>query len=188
LDRDMGEDEGLPADAARVMQNARRVAATTFETIGALTRGERPPADHAWALSNWTIVGWTGGAYHVQGPGLPALLAPGLLGGTADPPLMPPRAFVLLAGFFAVAVGQSASRGAEVSGSPLAGFVAAVLLVVSPAAVVVSWHLYPEAAAAAALPWLVRFARPGGPEPHAVRAAAIGLVAGAFVWLHVKLL
>ena len=49
-------------------------------------------------------------------------------------------------------------------------------------------HLYPEAAAAAALPWLARFARPEGSEPHRLRSAGIGLVAGAFVWLHVKLL
>jgi hypothetical protein len=188
LDADIARDEGLPADAARVVRNVRRLAATTFATIGALARGERPPAEHAWALSNWTIVAWNGGAWHVQGPGLPALLAPGLLAGAADPPLMPPRAFVLLAALFAVAVAQSALLGAEVSGSRIAGFLAAVLLAASPAAVVVSWHLYPEAAAAAALPWLVRFARPGGSEPRALRAAAIGLVAGSFAWLHVKLL
>jgi hypothetical protein len=48
------------------------------------------------------------------------------------------------------------------------------------------YHFYPEAAAAAAVPWLFRHIRPGGPEPGSPRAAFLGLVIGGLPWLHPK--
>jgi hypothetical protein len=188
LDADVAADQEAPLTASQLVRNARRLASATVAAAGALLRGERPPDDHEWARGNWTVAGWHGGLYHVQGPGLPGLLAPGLGFASPDVPLMPPPAFVLLAALFALALTQTALLAAEVSGSRGAGFLAAALVATSPAVFVVSYHLYPEVAAAAALPWLARFARPNGPEPGPFRAATIGLVAGGLVWLHVKLL
>lgn len=33
------------------------------------------PPDHAWNAGNWTVRGLDGGLYHLQPPGLPALVA-----------------------------------------------------------------------------------------------------------------
>lgn len=55
--------------------NLERLGRPSRVAIRALWRGERPPEDHVWSVENWTVVAWRGGLVHVQGPGLPTLVA-----------------------------------------------------------------------------------------------------------------
>ncbi len=191
LDADVSSNQAGPLTGAGLARNVRRLAASTAEATVTLVRGLRPPLDHVWSLGNWTVSAWYGGHYHVQGPGLPALLAPVVGPGAPDEPgpTIPPRALTLMALVLAVAFVQTARLAAEASGSSLPlGALAAALIMASPAVFVGGYHLYPEAVAVAAVPWLARHARPGGPGLPPGRVAVLGLVAGGLVWLHVKFL
>jgi hypothetical protein len=190
LDADVSSNQAGPLTASGVAANAQRLARSTLDAAVSLLRREQPSPDHVWSLGNWTVQAWHGGQYHVQGPGLPALLAP-VVGFTASEdagPTIPPAALTLMALVFAMAFVQTALLAGEVSGSRPAGALAASLVVLSPAVFVAGYHLYPDAVAVALVPWLARHALPEGPSLRPARVAALGLVAGGLVWLHVKLL
>jgi hypothetical protein len=163
---------------------------SSLSAATSLIRGEHPPADHAWSLGNWTVAAWHGGVYHVQGPGLPALLAPafGLSAAEGSGPTIPYPALMVMALVYAVAWLQTALLAGDMSGSRPAGALAASFVMLSPAVFVSGYHLYPDAVAVAAVPWLARHAWPGGPPLRPARVAALGLVAGGLLWLHVKFL
>ena len=190
LDADVISNQEGPLTVSGFARNAQRLARSTVDAVGSLLRLERPPPDHVWSLGNWTVHAWHGGHYHVQGPGLPALL--GLMVGlpaSEDAGAAIPRAtLTLMALVFAVAFVQAALLAGDLSGSRPAGALAAALVVLSPAVFVGGYHLYPDAVAVAVVPWLARQVWSEGPPLHPARVAGIGLVAGGLVWLHVKLL
>jgi hypothetical protein len=189
LDAEVGSNQEGPLTAAGLAGNAQRLARSTGRAVASLLRGEHPPADHVWGLGNWTVAAWHGGEYHVHGPALPALLAP-VVGpaGSEERVPVPRGALTVMALVFAVAFVQTARLAGELSGSRPAGALAASLVVLSPAVFVCGYHVYPDAVAAAAVPCIARHAWEGGPPPRPARAVALGLVAGIFQWLHIKLL
>jgi hypothetical protein len=190
LDADVSSNQEGALTAAGLARNAQRLARSTTGAFASLLRGEHPPPDHAWSLGNWTVAAWHGGEYHVQGPGLPALLAPvvGFRASEEPWPTIPRGALTVMALAFALAFVQAALLAGDLSGSRPMGALAASLVVLSPAVFVGGYHLYPDAVAVAAVPWLARHAWAGGPPLRPARVAALGLVAGGLVWLHVKLL
>ena len=190
LDADVAANQPGRLELGGLAQNITHLCERTARTLKALARGDRPAAERAWSQRNWTVAGWGGGLYYVQSPGLPALLVPALAldppPGPEGPP--PPLAIVTLAGLWAFALVQTMKLGAEVSGSRWAGLLAAIAVTTAAPLLVGGQHFYPEAAAAAAVPWLARWLRAGAPRPGLARTLALGLIAGALAWLHVKLL
>jgi hypothetical protein len=190
LDADVAVNQAGPLNLDGLAGNITHVCQRTGRALIALARGDRPSADRLWGQRNWTVAGWAGGLYYVQSPGLPALLVPAL---ALDPPTEPegpppPLAVATLAGLWALALVQTTTLAAEVSGSRLAGLLAAIAVATSAPLLVGGQHFYPEVAAVAAVPWLARWLRPDAPRPGLARTLALGVTAGGLAWLHVKLL
>jgi hypothetical protein len=190
LDVDMAGEAGGPLTAAGLARNVRYLARSTASAVASLAEAPVVPEGHQWNLGNWTLAGRNGGRYYLQSPGLPALLAPAV---ALQHLLMPDRtapflAMATLGLLWSIAFYQTARLAAEVSGSPVVGLAAGAAVVLSPPVLIGGDHFYPETAAAAAMPWLFRYLRPAGPEPGALRAACLGLVAGGLPWLHPKFL
>lgn len=190
LDADVAANQSGPLDLDGLAGNITHICQRTGRTLIALAGGDHPSADRLWSQRNWTVAGWAGGLYYVQSPGLPALLVPAL---ALDPPAEPegpppPLAVATLTGLWVLALVQTTTLAAEVSGSRLAGLLAAIAVATSAPLLAGGQHFYPEVAAVAAVPWLARWLRPGGPRPGLARTLALGVTAGALAWLHVKLL
>jgi hypothetical protein len=190
LDVDMAGEASGPLTAAGLARNVRYLGRSTASAIVSLAAAPTVPEGHQWNLGNWTLAGRSGGRYYLQSPGLPALLAPAV---ALQHTLMPDRTAPLLAMatlgvLWSIAFYQTARLAAEVSGSPVAGLLGGAAVALSPPVLIGGYHFYPEAAAAAAVPWLSRHVRAGGPEPGALRAACLGLVTGGLPWLHPKFL
>lgn len=190
LDVDVAGERPAPVKGSRLAANVRALAASTRDAVAGLWRDVPVPSDHTWNQGNWTLAGRHGGSYYVQSPGLPLVLLPGHI---AQRTLMPDRAgplfpMITLALLWSAALLQTALLAGEVSGSRLAGLLAAGALALSAPLFVGGYHFYPEVVAAAAVPWLLRYALPDGPRPRAARTAALVITAGALPWLHPKFL
>jgi hypothetical protein len=188
LDVDVAEGLERPASAAELASGARRLGRSVAAAVRGLVAPDVETLEPAWSLGNWTVAGRHGGAYHVQSPGLPALLAPALAVADRLRPGQPGGVFVLyvLCALWAGALWQTGRLAAELSGSPAAGAGAAVLACSTAPLLVAGMHVYPESAAAAAVPWCLRHVLACGPAVPRGRAAALGLVAGFLPWLHPK--
>jgi len=191
-DVDVSSDGSSPLTAAALARNVGALGGATRKAVGSLVGGaaEPLPADHRWRLGNWALAGRHGGRYLVQSPGLGAVLAPGLAAQRVFRPadLQPTGAIAILAVLWALAAAQTVRLAVDVSGSRAAGLVAGAVVALSAPIFVGGYHLYPEAAAAAATPWLARHSWPAAPRPSALHAATLALAAGALAWLHPKFL
>jgi hypothetical protein len=190
LDVDVASESLAPLTPRRLAANLRALGASTRSAVRGLWRAEPLPSDHQWNHGNWTLAGRHGGLYYVQSPGLPVLLLPGL---AAQRVLMPDWGgplfpVITLALLWSTTLLQTALLAGEVSGSRGAGLLAALGIALSAPLFVGGYHFYPEVAAAAAVPWLLRHALPTRPRPAPARAVALVLVAAALPWLHPKFL
>lgn len=190
LDVDVQSESQLEWTAARFARNARRLLRDTGDEVGRLF--SRTPASeaHRWARGNWTLDGLHGGWYYVQSPGLPILLLPALVAREVFAPPRPAAFLPLLtlAALWAFALVQTVKLAREVSTSRAAGLIAGIATAASAPLLIGGFHFYPESAAAALLPWLIRYARSLGPMPNAATALALGLACGFLPWLHPKFL
>ncbi|HEY3122378.1 MAG TPA: hypothetical protein VGL15_17260 [Vicinamibacteria bacterium] len=190
LDVDMAGEASGPLTAAGLARNVRYLGRSTVSALASVAQAPAVPAGHQWNLGNWTLAGRNGGRYYLQSPGLPALLLPAV---ALQHALWPDRtaplfAIATLGALWSIAFYQTARLAAEVSGSRLLGLLAGGAIALSPPVLIGGYHFYPEAAAAAAVPWLFRYVRLEGPQPGRVRAAALGLTTGGLIWLHPKFL
>lgn len=188
LDVDLSSSSLAPPRLSDLPRNLRSLGRATRRALGDLLADPRPDSSgHAWQAGHWTIQGLHGGTYHVQAPGLPALLVPArLLQGRLDPERPNSLVLLTLAGLWAVAVYQAARLGSALAGSPLLGLAGALALGSAAPLLSVGRHVYPEIACAAALAWLARRVLPGQPRPRPAAALAGALLCGALPWLHVK--
>jgi hypothetical protein len=188
LDADISGGATEPPDLGQFGRGFRDLLHTTGEAAVGLFRDQAVPDGHVWSLGNWTIAGRHGGRFHVQSPGLSALLAPmwalqRVLPDDRTPEL---HALLVLALLFGLTLAQTAALAGEVSGSPPAGLLAGLLVTTSAPLLVGGLHFYPEAAAAPLVAWCARHALPTGPPLSAARAFLAGLGCCALLWLHPK--
>ncbi len=188
LEVDVAGGATQPPDLRRFAAGLRSLAFTTRDAAVGLARGEAVPPDHAWNLGNWTVAGRHGGRFYVQSPGLSVLLAPmwalqGLLPDSHTPEF---HSLLILALLFGATLAQTTALATEVSGSRLAGMLAALLVTASAPLLVGGLHFYPEAAAAPLVAWCARPGLPGGPRLSTSALLLVGLGAGSLVWLHPK--
>ena len=95
---------------------------------------------------------------------------------------------VTLALLWAFGLTHAVLLAETVSGSRGAGLVAGAAVAFSAPVFLSGYHFYPEAAALALVPWLVRVAiePPAGRTRGTLRMMAVGVAIGALPWLHVK--
>jgi hypothetical protein len=188
LDADVAGASTRPPDLERIGSGIWNLALTARDAAVGLVRQEPIPEGHVWNLGNWTVAGRHGGRFYVQSPGLSVLLAPiwALQAVLPDDHTPEFHSLLLLALLFGATLAQTAALAREVSGSPLAGLLAALLVATSAPMLVGGLHFYPEAAAAPLVAWCARRALPTGPRPSIAGWLLVGLGAGSLVWLHPK--
>jgi hypothetical protein len=194
LYRDLDVDVSMTGDGPLTWPaffgNARALAGAIKSACASLDGGDAVRDGQVWNQGNWTLAGLHGGRYLVQSPGLPAVLAPGVLvqrlvmpdlGG----PVVPEMILVVLWAIATVGIVRLAS---DVSGSRLAGLGAGVMVALSAPFLVGGYHFYPETVAVAAVPWLFRSIRGAAAARSALGVTVVALTAGALPWLHPKFL
>jgi hypothetical protein len=134
------------------------------------------------------VHGRHGGVYHLQPPGLPALLAVFLGVGQV---LLPERAPGFFAALFLVccwilAAVETWRLARDVLDSRAAAVAVTALVFATAPVFVGGYHLYPESVALLLVPFAYRRLRAGGPPLDSGAAIGAGLVAGGLWWLHPK--
>jgi hypothetical protein len=190
MDVDVASQHQQEWTPGRQLTGLRRLVRETGEEIPRLFQRSPTPEHHRWNLGNWTLQGLHGGQYYVQSPGLPLLLLPSLIAREILAPDRPPAFLPLftLAALWSFAFVQTVRLASEASGSGPAGLSAAAVALLSAPLLLGGFHFYPESAAVALVPWLLRHARRPGAAPGAPLAAALGLGCGLLPWLHPKFL
>jgi hypothetical protein len=186
LDADVGSGTRVTPTPAGVLRNVLWLARTTAEAGKEFFEEEPTPPAHVWAAGHLTVAGRRGGLYHLQSPGLPVILLPGFalqraLWPDVTAPWLP---LLTVATLWAFGLTQTVLLAEEVSGSRVAAAAAGFVTAFSPPVFLSGYHFYPEAAALALVPWLVRAAvgRAPGTWGLIVRGVAIGVLP----WMHVK--
>ncbi len=186
LDTDVGSGTLVPPTPAGALRNLVWLVRTTAQAATELLEEDRTPPAHVWRAGHLTVAGRGGGMYHLQSPGLPVLLLPGFalqraLWPEVAAPWLP---LLTIAALWAFGLTQGIRLAEEVSGSRAAGVLAGLVTAFSAPVFLSGYHFYPEAAALALVPWLVRAAV--GRPPGTLGLIARGIAIGVLPWLHVK--
>jgi len=187
-DVDVSGGRDSPPDLRLRLRQLAGVARSTQEALVSLVEGTPVPSDHRWDAGNWSIYGLHGGEYHVQPPGLPALLAVFIGTGQSIFPGCSPRRlaadFLVLCWILAAVETYRLSR--EVLGSRPGALGATALLFATAPVFVGGYHLYPESVGMLLVPFCFRRVHASGRPLRPASAVAAGLVAGGLWWIHPK--
>jgi hypothetical protein len=177
-----------PSLAVRVQQ-ARNLLLTGRDSVVNLFRPVVVPEGHVWNAGNWTVRGLDGGLYHLQPPGLPALVAVALgIGETVLPERDPGiYVFVLLAIIWTLAARELWRLAMEITTDPLTSAVLVAMVFLSAPVWIGGYQLFPESLALLLFPLLFRRLRTSARELGARTALLCGLVCGYLLWVHPKL-
>ena len=186
LDADVGSGTQAPPTPAGVLRNGVWLARTAAQAAAELFEDDQTPPAHVWRAGHLTVAGRGGGLYHLQSPGLPVILLPGFalqraLWPEVTAPWLP---LLTVAALWAFGLVQGFRLAEEVSGSRAAGVLAGLITAFSAPVFLSGYHFYPEAAALALVPWLLRAA--ACPPPGTLGLIARGIAIGVLPWLHVK--
>ena len=188
-DADISGGRTVPPDLTMRIQQLRHLALTTRDSVVNLFRPVEVPEGHVWNASNWTVRGLDGGLYHLQPPGLPALVAVALFVGEAVLPERDPGiyVFVFLAVVWCLGARELWLLSLDLTKDRLGSAMLVGLVFASAPVFVGGYQLFPESLALLAFPWLLR--RLGATERELGKTAALmcGLVSGYLLWIHPKL-
>jgi hypothetical protein len=187
-DIDISGGRATPPDLGLRLSQLRSLAMTTRDAVVGILRPTDIPPEHCWDAGNWSVRGLHGGVYHLQPPGLPALLAVFLGFGQA---LFPERGAAGLAAEFLVCFWilgaiETYKLTRDVLASRMAALLATAMLFATAPVFVGGYHLYPESVALFLVPFCYRRLRAAEPPLGSRAAIAGGLVAGGLWWIHPK--
>lgn len=188
-DADISGGRTQTPDAATRLQQIRHMALSARDSIGDLFRPVTIPKGHAWNAGNWTVRGLDGGLYHLQPPGLPALVAVALGIGEVVLPERDPGiyVFVLLSLVWILAARELWLLALEITRDRLTSAIFTGLVFASAPVWVGGYQLFPESLALFLFPWMLRRLR-GSDRPFSgLTAAACGFMNGYLLWVHPKL-
>ena len=188
-DADISGGRTQTPDLLTRMQQVRNLVLVSRDSVANLFRPVVVPKDHVWNAGNWTVRGLDGGLYHLQPPGLPALVAVALGIGEAVLPERDPGiyVFVLLALVWILAARESWLLSLDITGDSLGSAVLVAVVFLSAPVYVGGYQLFPEALSLWLFPWLFRRLRTSDRQLGSTSALACGLVGGYLLWIHPKL-
>jgi len=177
-----------PDFATRALQ-VRNLVLVSRDSVLELFRPVVIPKDHVWNAGNWTVRGLDGGLYHLQPPGLPALVAVALGIGEAVLPERDPGiyVFVLLALVWILAARELWLLSLDLSSDALGSAALVAMVFLSAPVYVGGYQLFPEALSLWLFPWLIRRLGTSDRTLGSLTALACGLVSGYLLWIHPKL-
>ncbi len=188
-DADISGGRTQTPDLSTRAQQVRHLLLSGRDSVGDLFRPVVVPAGHVWDAGNWTVRGLDGGLYHLQPPGLPALVAVALGIGEVVLPERDPGLYVffLLALIWILAARELFHLALEISSDRLSSAVFVGLVFASAPVWVGGYQLFPESLALFLFPWMLRRLRASDRPFDALVAVACGLMNGYLLWVHPKL-
>jgi hypothetical protein len=188
-DADISGGRTRTPDLATRAQQVRNLLLVSRDSLVHLFRPVVIPKDHEWNAGNWTVRGLDGGLYHLQPPGLPALVAVALGIGEAVLPERDPGVyvFVLLALIWILAARETWLLSLEITGDALGSAVLVAMVFLSAPVFIGGYRLFPESLSLFLFPWLSRRLRTSDRKLGAFTALLCGLVSGYLLWIHPKL-
>ncbi|MEO8359456.1 MAG: hypothetical protein ABI672_05445 [Vicinamibacteria bacterium] len=188
-DADISSGRTETPDLSLRFQQTRNLILTGRDAFSDLFKPVEVPPDHVWNVGNWTVRGLHGGMYHLQPPGLPAIIAVGLGIGEAVLPERDPGIYVavLLSLIWALGAWQLWRLSQEISGDALGSAVFVAIVLLSAPVYVGGYQLFPESVSLLIFPWLIRRLRGSELKLGAVPALFTGFVSGYLLWIHPKL-
>jgi hypothetical protein len=188
-DADIGGGRTETPDFSTRVQQVRNLALVSRDAVVHLFRPVVVPKDHVWNAGNWTVRSLDGGLYHLQPPGLPALVAVALGIGEAVLPERDPGiyVFVLLALVWILAARELWRLSLDITSDALGSAVLVAMVFLSAPVYVGGYQLFPEALSLFLFPWLFRRLRTSDRQLGSMSAFACGLVGGYLLWIHPKL-
>ncbi len=171
------------------LQQVKNLVLTGRDSAANLFRPVVIPEGHVWNAGNWTVRGLEGGLYHLQPPGLPALVAVALGIGEAVLPERDPGiyVFVLLALIWILAARELWLLSVEITGDRTGSAALVAMVFLSAPVYIGGYQLFPESLALLLFPWLFRRLRTSERELRTGTALLCGLVTGYLLWVHPKL-
>jgi len=188
-DADISGGRTRTPDLSTRLQQGRNLVLTGRDSVVNLFRPVVVPEGHVWNAGNWTVRGLDGGLYHLQPPGLPALVAVALGIGEVVLPERDPGiyVFVLLALIWIMAAVELWLLSLEITGDRLGSALLVTIVFLSAPVFVGGYQLFPESLALFLFPWLFRRVRTSGRSFGVWTALGCGLVGGYLLWVHPKL-
>jgi hypothetical protein len=188
-DADVGSGRTETPGLALRLQQVKNLVLKSRDSVGELFHQTVIPQGHVWNAGNWTVRGLDGGLYHLQPPGLPAIVAVALGIGEAILPERDPGiyVFVLLSLFWILAARELWLLSRDLSADPLGSAIFVVVLLLSAPVFVGGYQLFPESISLLLFPWLIR--RLGANERRLGGMTALGggALSGYLLWIHPKL-
>ena len=188
-DADVSGGRTQTPDLQMRLQQVRNLVLTGRDSAANLFRPVVIPEGHVWNAGNWTVRGLEGGLYHLQPPGLPALVAVALGIGEAVLPERDPGiyVFVLLALIWILAARELWLLSVEITGDRTGSAFLLAMVFLSAPVYIGGYQLFPESLALLLFPWLFRRLRTSERELGTGAALLCGLVTGYLLWVHPKL-
>jgi hypothetical protein len=188
-DADVSGGRTQTPDFSTRLQQLRNLGLTSRDSVVELFRPVVVPPGHVWNAGNWTVRGLDGGLYHLQPPGLPALVAVALGVGEILLPERDPgiHVFVLLALVWVLAARELWRLSLEITADPLGSAVLVAMVFLSAPVFVGGYQLFPEALCLFLFPFLLRRLRTSERVLGPVTGLTCGLISGYLLWIHPKL-
>lgn len=188
-DADVSGGRTQSPDLQMRLQQVRTMILTGRDSVAKLFRPVAVPEGHVWNAGNWTVRGLEGGLYHLQPPGLPALVAVALGIGEAILPERDPGiyVFVLLALIWILAARELWLLSVEITDDRTGSALLVAMVFLSAPVYIGGYQLFPESLALLLFPWLFRRLRTSERELRTGTALLCGLVTGYLLWVHPKL-
>ena len=189
LDADVGSGRTVTPDLSVRLQQVQHLVLEARDAAVELLHPVEAPPGHVWNAGNWSVNGRHGGIYHLQPPGLPALVAVALGFGEILLPERDPGISVaaLLSLIWILAAREMWMLFKDFTKDPLLATVFAGIVFSSAPVFVGGYQLFPESLALWVFPWLLRRLRASERGLGIVGGLACGLVAGYLLWVHPKL-
>lgn len=177
-----------PSLAIRTQQ-VRHLLLNGRDAVAQLFHGVDIPSDHEWNAGNWTVRGLDGGLYHLQPPGLPALVAVALGLGEVLLPGRDPGIYVsvLLSLVWLLAARELWLLSLEVTDDALGSALFLGLVLLSAPVFIGGYQLFPESLSLWLFPWLFRRLRASDRPLRELGGLTCGLLTGYLLWVHPKL-
>ena len=177
-----------PPLAVRVQQ-LRNLALGTRDAVAGLFRPVEVPETHVWNAGNWTVRGLNGGLYHLQPPGLPALVAIALGLGEGVFPHRDPGLYVayLLSLIWILAAVQLFRLAHDITADQGVAALFVCLALLSAPLFIGGYQLFPESLCLLVFPWIYRHLRASGRALSPLLSGTCGLASGYLLWVHPKL-